>query len=585
MITKNLITQDTYASAIERLDKGKELVIDTETDGLDVWTGNQVVGISAKIKGDDQSFYFAFRHGSKYGESGNLPLERMEPLRKVFAKEEVTHVGFNYEFDQKMLKADGFTLHAKNQCVQKAAHLMNENEPSLALKNLGVKYISPDANKDEQIQGEFARSLGLDPKSEMWKLPASRVAAYACQDVILTEQLRDFYLPHLHTWKIHDLWQEVNEYMFHVMRGDCEGFKLDLTLMETYIIEAEKHSTETERELQKLAGYPINPRSSKQLQAWLGMDSTAAEKLEPFKDRPEIKALLQHRWWYKVNSNYYLPFQNFMDASGILHANSNLIGTETGRMSIAKPPLQAIPVMDDEENEDENVYKVKNVFLAGDDEEEDVFVEADYGQAELRVGAHYAQETTMAEKLTRGADLHTETAEQLGIPRPAAKRMNLSCQYGIGARTLALRLGISEKLAKQYLDKYHGMYPGFRRLSRRCESLATDRGFIRMFTGRLRHFNVETAYTHKASSNLIQGSVAEMIRLAYTRIARGIGSYGIVCLQVHDSLLVKTKRRFLPEVLKLVRECMEDQSWCTVPPKVDIKVGYRWGKMTKVKAE
>lgn len=583
-MAKHLVTMDTFATAVERLDKGKTLVNDTETDGLDVWTGNQMVGISMKVKGDSESFYFPFRHGSKFGPSGNLPLEKLEPLRALYAKEDVEHVGFNYEFDQKMLRADGFKLHEKSRCVQKAAHLMNENEPSLALKKLAVKYVSPEAAKDEEIQNEYARSLGLDPKSEMWKLPASKVSDYACSDVIITDQLEDFYLPHLATWKIDGLWREVNEYAYHVLRGDCEGFKLDLPLMEQYIIEAEEHSTATERELQRLAGYPINPRSPKQLQAWLGMDSTAAEKLEPFKDRPEIQALLHHRWWYKVNSNYYLPFQNFMDEHGILHANSNLIGTETGRMSIAKPPLQAIPVMDEEDDPNDNAYKVKDVFLAGDDEEEDLLVEADYGQAELRVGAHYAQELTMAEKLTRGADLHTETAEQLGIPRPAAKRMNLSCQYGIGKRTLALRLGITEKLAGQYLDKYHGMYPGFRRLARRCEALATDRGFIRMFTGRLRHFNVEEAYTHKASSNLIQGSVAEMIRLAYTRIAKRIGSYGIVVLQVHDSLLVKTKRRFLLEVLKLIRESMEDMKWCSVPPKVDIKVGYRWGKMKKVAA-
>lgn len=571
---RTLVTMDLYAIAVERLSKFSRLVVDTETTGLNVWGGDCVVGVSIKGKGDDQAFYFPFRHGDKYGPSGNLPEEKLQPLIDLIGDSKVENVtGFNWSYDSKMLYQEGLPLSPKFTCVMLAAHLMNENEPSLKLKKLAARYVDPTAGQAEEKLNEKARSLGLDPKSEMWKLPASEVYVYACDDVILTDKLEDFYIPHLETWKILQLWRDVCLYQYNILEMEISGMPLNMELMEQYIVEADKKIEESTRALHVAAGYPINPRSPKQLQAWLGLESTAAEVLEILAPkRPEVKLVLENRWWSRCNSNYYHPFQTFMDLNCVLHPNLNLIGTETGRCSASKPPMQAIPVRDE-------VYKVKDVFPAGE-EEDDVYIEADYGQAELRVASHYGDERTMAEKLERGADIHTETANEINIPRPAGKQLNFSVIYGIGAKTLSERLRIPLQLAKQYLAKYHGMYPGFRRLYNRCEALAADRGYIRMFTGRMRHYNVPTAYTHKASSNLVQGGVAEMIRIAIMRCAE-LRDRAPMKLQVHDSLLFKSKKQYLPEIIPEIKKRMENQAWCSVSQKVDIKVGRDWGHMEK----
>lgn len=557
-----LVNLDNYAETMEMLDKCTELIVDLETTGLNPWTGDRLVGIA--IEGNHEAFYFPFRHVID-----NLPADKMADFVKLLSKPDVTYVGYNYGFDLKFLYVDGVPLPKKIQCVQACAHLVNENEEKFKLKLLGDKYIEQGSSKEMHDLTDRLASQGF-AINEMWKLPPAEVEAYACQDVALTRKLRDFYIPHLATWGLSTIWDEVNEYLSIIVAMECRGMHLNIPLIHTYQAECEKQIEHMRGVIEKLAGYPINLNSAKQLQAWLGIPSTAAEILEVMTDRPGVQELLDFRGWHRANANYYSKFLSLLDPQGILHPNLNITGTISGRLSASNPPMQAIPVRTE-------VYKVKDVVIPCDDDH--ILVEADYSQAELRVGSHYAQEKRMAEKLVRGADIHTETATEAGIPRDAAKRLNFSVIYGIGAPTLSERLGIPLKQAKQHLDKYHEMYPGFRQLLRRCDAIAAQRGYIRMFSGRLRRYNVEKAYTHKASSNLIQGSVAEMMRQAITKLNRQGHQ---MLLQVHDSIIfqlpIKTYLRSLPEIAAT----MNDTPWCTVPMKVDIKAGKNWGSMKKV---
>jgi len=283
---------------------------------------------------------------------------------------------------------------------------------------------------------------------------------------------------------------------------------------------------------------------------------------------PGVKELLTYRGWNRVYANYYRKFKETMDSSGRLHANLNIVGTETGRLSCSNPPLQAIPRTTD-------VYKVKDVFVAN---EGMVLLEADYSQAEVRVASHYGNVRLMKEKLARDGDIHTETANEIGIPRDAAKRLNFSVIYGIGPAKLADNLGVSVKQAKEYLNKYHSRYPGFKKLYATAEAKAVHRGYIRMHTGRLRHYNTKYAFPHKASSNLVQGTVGEMLRVAITRIHKEIKHP--MWLTVHDSVLFEIPREEIQTAIVDIQEIMLDTSWCVVPMKVDIKYGKSWGKTT-----
>lgn len=571
-----LVSESNYAPAMEKLDKCTELSVDDETTGLTPWLDSRQCGIA--IEGAGEAFYFPFRHG----EGPNLPLSKMADFRKLLSKPDVTYIGWNYGFDMKMNLQDGVPMPRKVEDVQQAIHLLNENEGGpkshgASLKPCADKYLGPGKSKSEE---ELIDKLCLrykcsrkDAKGLMWKLPASDVAEYACNDVILTRQLRDFFKPHLESWKLYDLWQETNEYLLAITEMEVEGLDLDVFLIHQYIDECRDQEARLLQEVYEDAGYPINLNSPKQVCAWLRVPTSAAEYLDSLPKSgvsQSIEKLQGFRSWRIMRTNYYEAFLRFMDKHGTLHPNLNITGTISGRLTADKPPLQALPVRDDAQKVKDTIVEFNPDYEIG---------EADWSQCELRVGSHYAQEKTMADKLVRGADLHTETAQEAGVPRDVGKRITFSAFYGIGAQTLADRLGVPKSQAGQWLNKWHRLYPGVRQLYTRCEAIASDRRYIKMYTGRLRHFNAEYAYTHKASSNLIQGSVAEMARIAITRIRRELGLK--MKLQVHDSIYWKSKKSERKEIAHEVKRIMEDQPWCTVPHRVDVKFGRDMGHMEK----
>ena len=208
-------------------------------------------------------------------------------------------------------------------------------------------------------------------------------------------------------------------------------------------------------------------------------------------------------------------------------------------------------------------------------------IQADYKQAEMRLVTHYTKDPVMKELIESDADLHSATAERLHIPRNAAKRINFSVIYGIGAKHLSESLRVDFNTGKDYLEKYHALYPGFRKLMYQCEDFAKENGYIELWTGRLRHFNVPQADPHKAMSNLIQGGVAEMVRVAISRLfpaIRDLGGY--MLMQVHDSVIFEIPDCNLQVALPTIREIMTDFDFDPAPG-VDIEFGKSWGTFRK----
>ena len=408
----------------------------------------------------------------------------------------------------------------------------------------------------------------------MWKLAPEEVAPYAEMDVILTKRLRDFYRPQLEEQQLYDLWVEYNVFELAILSMEMNGIHVDRNTLSQYIDEASYEERKAISEIRKMAGKDINPASTAQVQDWLRVDSSASAILEKIgSDREDISTLLRYRSWAKVRGTYYDRFSAVLSHRDTIHPNLRITGTVSGRLSCNNPNMQAIPRYS-------KIYKVKDVFVSGPGR---TLVEADYSQAEIRVATHYSQESRMREVLLSGVDMHSATAAQINIPRDAAKRLNFSVIYGVGARALSETLDIPVAQARKYLKAYHGEYPGFKALYDRAERTAEDRGYITMFTGRRRHYNDEVrAPTHKASSNLIQGAVAEMVRLVITRLF-GLRDRGVrMLLTVHDSVLLEIDDDVLDEMVPVVRSIMEDQPWCSVKLPVDIKIGKRWGTMEEI---
>lgn len=563
--------------------------VDTETTGLCIF-GNaarkqdKVIGIAIDIGSD--AYYFPFRHV----QGTNLPMECMEFFQNYLSNPNRTYGGFNYGFDVHMMATDGIEIAPNFEDAMLAVHLLNENEESFKLKEICDRYGIGDGSLQEsiledkvfeecqrlEIQCSRSPRAENNTKSMMYVLDPADVEPYACDDVRLTRQLLDLVRPALYHYDLYDIWKQVNYYSFIVVKMEHRGMMINPDTIRRYREEAEEHAENAKARLNEKAGFELNPNSSKKVCEFLGIKSSAAERLQELIDAggegAEKAQLVQEaRGWLSVDSRYYTPYMESMDPDNVLHCSLNLIGTYTGRLSCSKPNLQAVAKQTE-------VFKVKDVFEA---REGYTMIQADYKQAEMRLVTHYTKDATMRDLIESGADLHSATAELLNIPRNAAKRLNFSVIYGIGYRKLAENLRVEQEVARDYLEKYHKLYPGFRQLMYQCEDFAKKYGYIKMWTGRMRHFNVPQADPHKAMSNLIQGGVAEIVRVAISRLYPAMVDIGgHMLLQVHDSVMFEVPDDKLELALPTIKRIMEDFDF--VPAVgVDIEYGKSWGTFEK----
>lgn len=563
--------------------------VDTETTGLSIFGNTErerdkIIGYA--IYDGREAYYLPFRHL----QGQNLPMDCLHFLQKYLSDPNRTYGGWNYNYDLHMMAFDGIEVASNFEDAMLALHLVNENEPNFRLKDTADRYHIGDGSLQESILEdkvfEECQKLGLEcsrsknaannTKSMMYVLHPEDVEPYACDDVRLTRQLLDLLKPALKQSGLYDLWKQVNYYSYIICKMEHVGMHIDPQIIRRYQDEAVRNLSDAQIRLNEAAGCDLNPNSSKRVCEFLGVSSSAAEVLQNIidaggKDAENAKLVQEARGWKSVDSRYYTPYLNAMDADNNLHCSLNLIGTYTGRLSCSNPNLQAVA-------KSTEVFKVKDVFTARPGF---LMIQADYKQAEMRLVTHYTKDPLMKELIENDADLHSETANRLGIPRQAAKRLNFSVIYGIGAKHLSESLRVDLPVARDYLEKYHGLYPGFRKLMYQCEDFAKEYGYIEMWTGRMRHFNVPEADPHKAMSNLIQGGVAEIVRVAISRLFPAITDIGgRMLMQVHDSIIFEVPEEQINTALPTIKLIMEDFDF-DPKPGVDIEYGYSWGLFQK----
>lgn len=573
-----LVTTDNYGQAVRHINQQDVLTVDLETTGLK-WK-DHMCGIA--VRGGGESFYFPFRHQ----QGQNLPWALLGQLVQVLSDPNRTYLGFNYPFDLKMLSKDGGRIPPDFRDVQNAAHLMNQDEPSMALKSLGDRYLGPGASLEEsrllaKLKVLAPRVSDRDLKGHLWRLPPEDVEPYACSDVDLTEGLFGFYQGPLQRWKLDEVYDGVNRYSNILVRAEVMGMQIDPNLAERYIQHSDHEMVALVSKIAEATeNWIVNPNSTLQVCRWFEIEDSRVDTLKdlikmygPGTTEYDVATwVLEYRAWAKCKTSYFIPYLLFMDEYGVLHTNMWITGTYTGRLSCSGPNLQAVP----RQGERESHQLVKNLFVARPGY---VLVEADYSQAEMRLASYFGRERRMAELLVRGADIHDAAAKDTGMNRSDAKRLNFSVIYGIGAKTFSENVKMNIDKARGYLEKYHANYPGFKRLYRDMEAKAREQGYIRLFTGRVRRYPPGGQY-HKASSNLVQGTVAEMIRVAMLRIDTELPEVRQL-LQIHDSVVSEVPEEEVDRIIPRLRKLMEDFPFYP-PPLVDIKAGKSWGDMEKV---
>ena len=553
-----VITENEFPYFLQEIEKFDKLAIDTETTGLQLHTKDVVAGVA--VYTGIGSYYVPIRHSMQT----NINPGQYKQLLAVISKLKI-FVNHHTKFDLHALSRDGCTFSGTVIDTQPGAHLLDENN-TLKLKELAKRYLSDDSADEERKLYETLDRWGLN-KGEMWRLPPEVAGPYAEKDTVLAWNLAEHIAQKLPEG-LGALWVELNAFSELLRKMEKRGILVDVDRLNQRKKEALAEAQKISEKLRALIHRPINVNSSSQVARVFGLKNADEEALMSVKNAPGAMDVLKYRWLLKACNLYYNKYPDLMDASNVIHTHYNITGTETGRLSCSEPNMQQIPRWSEE-------YKIKDVFVA---REGYTFVEADYSQAEIRVAAHYTKDPAVLDIFDSGLDYHTETAKKLGIARQKAKVINLALNYGAGVYTLVKQLGWSEKDVKKVLADYHKAFPGFRKTSKEAEKIAEDRGFIKYWTGRRRHFDSPYAESRTAFNSLVQGGTAEMVRSTMQRLDSELPS-AIQLLQTHDSIFFEIKKEEVKETIPEIKRIMEHQPWCSVTMKVDIKEGDRWSQM------
>ncbi len=316
--------------------------------------------------------------------------------------------------------------------------------------------------------------------------------------------------------------------------------------------------------------------------------STNADVLEKLKGKhPIIPAVMDYRMLTKLKSTYADGLMKVIGEDGRIRTTFQNLVTATGRLSSTEPNLQNIPVRTDLGAEIRKMFVPKEGY---------VLVDADYSQIELRVLAHIAEDERMRDAFRNGMDIHTVTASQVfAVPmdqvtplmRRHAKAVNFGIVYGISEFSLAEDIGVSRWEAKDYIDSYLANYPGVRAYMKNVVIEAREKGYTQTMYGRRRYipeltssnFNVRSGAERIALNTPIQGSAADLIKLAMIRVDEALRREhpeAVLILQVHDELIVECPEAVAAEVAALVSWEMEQVAALSVPLTAEAKWGKSW---------
>ncbi len=378
------------------------------------------------------------------------------------------------------------------------------------------------------------------------------------------------------------------------------GFKLDIDVLLSL---KEKYKSEQdllEKEIYKLAGEEFNLNSPKQLAKILyekfGLthdkkQSTSAENLEMISSEHEIvKVILRYRKVSKFLSTYIDGLLPHVDKNNHIHTYFKQTLTTTGRLSSTEPNLQNIPIRSEESRE------IRSMFVASS--KDNVLIDADYSQIELRLLAHCSEDKSLVDAFLHDADIHTKTASEVfGVKesevtpemRRTAKIVNFGIIYGISEYGLAEDLKISSKQAREYINSFYASHIAVRAFMDKSIESARETGKATSLFGRVRkmfdikssNYNVRTR-AERASQNMpLQGSAADIIKIAMVNTYNALKSGGFAAkliMQVHDELIIDAPKSEEEQVKKLLKEQMEKAADLIVPLEVDVRSSYRWSE-------
>lgn len=566
------------------------------------------------------SFYLPFRHRAAEPEQGGLDIDLggeqqppgagmirnlpdllspvLEPLRALLGDPSVAKAGHNIKYDLLVLRREGIEVRGVDFDTMLASYLIDPGRRSHALDAVAIEFLQRSMTSYDQVAGKGKQQVSFD------RVPVDSARDYSAADADVTRLLRGILEPQLAGVGAVGLMRDVELPLVGVLMDmEWTGITIDLPWFHSLKTRFAKERTAAEEAIYETAGERFNVNSNRQLATMLFEKmqlpvrkktstgpSTDASVLQQLADEGHAlpSLIMEYRELAKLESTYLDTLPVLVNpATGRLHTSYNQAVAATGRLASSDPNLQNIPIRR------ELGKAIRRGFIPRAGWK---LVAADYSQIELRLLAHLSGDPAFVEAFQAGGDIHRQTAAIIfGVPlgdvtgemRARAKTINFATIYGQGAHALSRQLKIEHAGAKEFIETYFRRFAGVRAFLDKTVEGARERGYVETILGRRRYipelkdrnFNIRAFGERTAQNSPIQGSAADLIKVAMVRVHAEMKHAGVesrMLLQVHDELVFEAPPGEVSALEALVAKEMTSAVALRVPLVVDFGVGDNW---------
>ena len=596
---KKIILEKDLDKLIKDLNTKGIISVDTETSSLNPQEA-ELIGISVSYA-PNKSFYIPVGHKKNKCLSKDLVIKKMKP---ILEDPSIKKVGQNIKYDYIIFKKSGVELTSIEDTMLLSYTLdagnNRHNMDTLSELHLGHKTISyKDLVGTGKKQLKFSE-VDLDKATE-----------YAAEDADVTLRLYQILSERVQKEKLNKIYEIFEKPMIKILsKLETCGIKVDKNYLKVLSKKFETRLIKIEKEIYKISGKEFNIGSPKQLGEIIYNDLKIA-KLKKTKKGSlatsakilEDLALTGHRFpnlvleWRQVSklkSTYTDALQDHINKdTKRVHTSFLLAATNTGRLASSDPNLQNIPIKTSDGKE------IRKAFVA---EKDNILISADYNQIEMRILADMADVKELKKAFKENQDIHNLTASQVfNLPmnkvsedqRRKAKAINFGIIYGITQYGLAKQISVSNDDAQQFINSYFKKFPEIKDYMQTTVKICRKQGFVTNIFGRRIHlrgindknFSVRSFQERAAINAPIQGSAADIIRLAMIKIDNTLGQNKMLkmLLQIHDELIFECSRKDENKVKKLIKDAMvsvssSEHHMFSIPLEVSINSGNNWGE-------
>jgi DNA polymerase-1 len=592
---QSVFEEHDFENMIDLLREGGEFSFDTETTSLDPMRA-ELVGLSFAVS-PRKAYYLPLCHTCP-GDIRQIRLDHaLDRLKPIFSDKTIKKVGQNLKYDLLVLNRYGIEVNGIAFDTMIASYLLHPGRASHGLEALALEFLNCRITTYAELAGTGKKQVPFP------EIDITAATQYSAEDADITLQLKQVLAPKLTEQNLEPLFRDIEMPLMEVL-VDMErtGIRIDVEVLRTLSRRLEAETEGIVKKIHELAGMEFNINSPKQLADVLFVKlqlapvkktktgfSTNVDVLEDLAHLHPLPAeILKYRTLSKLKSTYIDALPAMVNANtGRIHTSFNQTVTATGRLSSSDPNLQNIPIRTELGRE------IRSAFLA---EKGSILISADYSQIELRILAHLSSDPALIQTFIEDKDIHTRTASEIfGLAqedissemRRKAKAVNFGIIYGISPFGLAQNIGVSNAEAKRYIESYFARYPKVQQFIERTIEDVKKTGYVTTLFGRrrfipeissasapLRNFGERTAV-----NTPIQGTAADMIKIAMIRISRQLSAHGLgskMILQVHDELVFEVPEREIDAMKRLVKQEMEGVAELSVPIKVEVGAGRTW---------